>query len=209
MKITAISCSPRKQGNTDTLIGEALTGAIREGSEISSLFLRDLSISPCDGCMACAKTGHCHKKDDMQVIYEAMEGSDGIIIGSPIYFWSLCGQAKVMLDRTIALRFPQARLANRVGGIIVSATRRGTMNGAGVLSQWMLSNHMWPADVVDGYATAKGAVRKDLHAMKAAFELGRLVAKLIHKGINYPEGFDHPLYRLTELKYNIKTCPVS
>jgi multimeric flavodoxin WrbA len=209
MKIAAISCSPRKKGNTDTIIEEALVGATQEGAEVSTLFLRDLSISPCDGCMACMKSGQCHKKDDMQVIYQGMETSDGLIIGSPIYFWSLCGQAKVMLDRTIALRFPQARLANKVGGIILSATRRGSMNGAGVLSQWMLSNHMWPADMVDGYATAKGAVNKDMHAMKAAFELGRLVAKLIEKRITYPEGFDHPLYRLIDLKYKIGACPVS
>lgn len=209
MRIMAISCSPRKQGNVDTLIEQALEGAAHEGAEASPLFLRDLSISPCDACMSCMKSGQCHIDDDMQSIYEAMENSDGLIVGSPIYFWSLCGQAKVMLDRTFALRFPEIRLANKVGGIILTATRRGAMNGAGILSQWMISNHMWPADVVDGYATAKGAVRKDTHAMKAAFELGRLIAKLVDKRLTYPEEFEHPLYRFVELKHGISVCPVS
>jgi multimeric flavodoxin WrbA len=209
MKILGISCSPRKKGNTDILIEQALDGATKEGAIPIFMSIRDLSISGCDGCYSCAKSGKCHIDDDMHTIYRALEESQGIIFGSPIYFWSVCGQAKVMIDRTIALRFPHQRLENKIGGIILVATRRGCMNASGFLTHWMLSNHMLLADVVDGYATEKGAVGKDFHAMKAAFELGRLMVKLIEKGFTYPEEFNHPIYRMIQKKYEIDPCPVS
>lgn len=208
MQVLCISCSPRKKGNTDLLLEQALAGATQEGAKVIVLSLRDMTISPCDGCYACAKTGKCHIDDDMKEIYEALEESQGVIIGSPIYFWSICGQAKVMIDRTMALRFPQPQLANKVGGIILTAGRRGCMNASGILTYWMMSNHMWPADVVDGYAMAKGDICKDLHAMKASFELGRLVVKLAEKKVVYPEEFDHPIYRFVEKKYGIDLCPI-
>jgi multimeric flavodoxin WrbA len=208
MQVLGISCSPRKKGNTDLLLEQALVGAIQEGAKASHLSLRNMTISPCDGCYACAKTGKCHIDDDMKEVYEALEASQGVIIGAPIYFWSICGQAKVMIDRTVALRFPHLRLANKVGGFILVAGRRGCMSASGMLTYWMISNHMRPADVVDGYALEKGAIRKDLHAMKASFELGRLVVGLLEKKAPYPEEFDHPIYRFVEKKYGIGLCPI-
>jgi multimeric flavodoxin WrbA len=208
MEILAISCSPREQGNTDLLVEQALKGAAQEGAGTKMLFLRDLNILPCDACYACTKAGKCHLNDDMYMIYEAMEKVEGIIIGSPVYFWSVCGPAKIMIDRTYALNYPDSRLANKVGGIVLSASRRGAMNASSMLLYWMISNHMLPADIVDGYATAKGAVLKDNFAMKSSFELGSLMANLIKKRFKYPETFSHPLYRFVQKKYDIANCPI-
>lgn len=142
-------------------------------------------------------------------LYKEMESSRGIIIGAPIYFWAICGQGKVMIDRTLALRYPFLRLANKVGASILVATRRGCTNASTVLTQWMLSNHMVVADVVDGYAMAKGAIRRDAHAMKASLELGRLVVKLAEKKFTYPDEFNNPIYRFVEKKYGVDICPIS
>ncbi len=72
------------------------------------------------------------------------------------------------------------------------------MNASGILTYWMISNHMLPADVVDGYAMSKGGISKDAHAMKSSFELGRLIVKLIESGFTYPKEFDQPIYRFVE-----------
>ena len=208
MKVLGIVCSPRLHGNTEILVQTALAKAQKQGAEVELVTLAGKTISPCDACYSCFKTGKCHIEDDMQTIYEAMERADGIIIGSPIYFWSICGQAKVMIDRTFALRFPSLHLTNKIGGIILVASRRGCINASGLLNNWMISNHMIPLDVVDGYARLKGAITKDLHAMKAAFELGRLMAKMAGKGFKYPEDFPHPLYQLVQVNHGIDVCPI-
>jgi multimeric flavodoxin WrbA len=204
MKILGISCSPRKKGNTDIMIRHALEGAQNEGAKGQFLSLRDLHISPCDGCGSCQKTGICHIDDDMMKVYDEMEKSQGIIIGSPVYFWSVSGQAKIMIDRTYALRFPKLRLVNKVGGAILVAAKRGCMSASAMLNYWMISHHMLPSDLVDGYASARGDIEKDSHAIKGAFELGRLVVKLVNKGFAYPEEFDQPIYKFVEKKYGIK-----
>lgn len=200
MEILGIACSYREGGNSEILIREALKGAEQEGAEISIIPLKDLIISPCKGCLSCAESGKCVTEDDMQIIYEAMERANGIIIGSPVYCWNICGQAKVMIDRTRALLSPNLRLSNKIGGIILSASRRGCMLAAASLTYWMISNHMIPTDTVDGYARQKGDIMKDKHAMNAAFEIGRLVTKLATKGFSYPEEFSSSLFQLLKKK---------
>jgi len=51
----------------------------------------------------------------MQPIYKKLEEADGIIIGSPVWSWSVTGQAKTLLDRLTAMQYPNKRLMNKVG----------------------------------------------------------------------------------------------
>ena len=64
-----IVCSPRKEGNTEILIKEALKGTEEPEAETELIRIADLKISPCDGCESCHKEGECRIKDDMQEIY--------------------------------------------------------------------------------------------------------------------------------------------
>ena len=125
MKILGLSCSPRKQGNTEILLGEALNGAQQEGAGVELYSVSGKDIKPCDGCGVCNKTGECHIKDDMHVLYDKLLEADGIIFGSPIYFYSITAQAKAILDRTIALNRPERSLANKVGAVIVTGGSLG------------------------------------------------------------------------------------
>jgi multimeric flavodoxin WrbA len=59
MKVLGIVCSPRKGGNTEILVQEALAGAKESGAEIELLRIREMKIGPCDGCMTCYQTGEC------------------------------------------------------------------------------------------------------------------------------------------------------
>ena len=99
VKLVAIYGSPRRNGNTDTLLDAATKGAQDAGAAVQRVYLRDMSFVPCQNCGYCGRTGVCRFKDDMVAVYEALEQSDIILLAAPIYFCSLCAQAKAMVDR--------------------------------------------------------------------------------------------------------------
>ena len=105
MKIFGLSCSPRKQGNTETLLVEALQGAQHEGADVELYSVLGKTIEPCDGCRACNEKGECHIKDDMQGLYNRLLGADGIIFATPVYFYSMTAQAKAIVASSILQPF--------------------------------------------------------------------------------------------------------
>ncbi len=207
MKVLGISCSPRLGGNTEILVNEALAGAKECGAAVELLTLAGKNIKPCDACGSCHKTGACHIKDDMQPIYQKLLVADGIVIGAPVYFYTVCAQAKILLDRTYALRYPKIRMANKVGGAIAVAGRQGAQAALDVVQRYFINNHMPVVDQVDGLAGAKGAITKDERAMKSAFEVGRQMALLIKSKPRFPEEFDVALYTHIKKKYNNRDYP--
>lgn len=180
MKVLGIICSPRKGGNTEIMVREALKGAKESGAEVEMLRTTAMNISPCDGCEACHETGECRIKDDMQTVYQKILTADGVILGSPVYFWSVSSQAKKMMDRTYALRYPYHKLKNKVCGAVVVAGRRGCVSALAVINNFFLGQDMLPVGLgIAGYGTKKGEVRQDERAMKGARSLGKQVTDLI------------------------------
>jgi len=203
VKILGLSCSPRKSGNTEILVSEALDGAQSEGAEVELFSLSGKEIKPCDGCYACRETGKCHIDDDMQTVYQQLVEADGIIFGTPIYFYSMTSQAKALIDRTIALRRPGIKLANKVGGVITVAGSLGLIDAIKDLYFYIAINHMVPADYVAATASEKGAIRKNERAMKAAWELGREMVQLVRKGFEFPGEFERGLTAYVTDKYKL------
>lgn len=189
MKILGLSCSPRKSGNTEILVGEALDGARTEGADVELFSVSGKEIKPCDGCQTCITTSKCHINDDMQAVYQKLIEADGIIFGTPIYFYAMTAQAKAIMDRTYAIRRPTIKLANKVGGIIAVAGGIGLMDAIKDLYFYIAINHMVAADYVGAYAGERGAIRENEHVMKSAWELGREMVQLVNKGFEFPEEF--------------------
>ena len=103
MRVLALTGSPRKGGNTDTLVAAVMRGVAQTGFMGETIRLADLTIGPCVDCGGCHKTGQCVIKDDMQDLYRKILAAQVIILGSPIYFYGLSAQAKVFVDRMQAL----------------------------------------------------------------------------------------------------------
>ena len=103
MKVLGLFGSPRRGGNTEILLEEALKGAEKEGAEIERLYLSDLDITPCTECHGCDETGSCVILDDMQKIYPKLLEADVIILASPIFFYGVTAWAKILIDRSQAL----------------------------------------------------------------------------------------------------------
>jgi len=81
------------------LLSEVMKGAASQGSEVKTIVLNDLTITPCQHCDACLETGKCRTEDDMQMIYRELEDADRIVLASPIQFMGLTAQMKAMIDR--------------------------------------------------------------------------------------------------------------
>jgi multimeric flavodoxin WrbA len=139
-----------------------------------------MNIAPCDGCEACHQTGECRIQDDMQEVYKKLLAADGIILGSPVYFWSVSAQAKTLMDRTYALRYPYHKLKNKVGGAIAATGRRGSVKALSTINNFFLGQDMLPTGLgISGYGNSKGEVRQDKKAMEGARSLGKQVVQLI------------------------------
>ena len=104
LSLLCIAASPRRGGNTDRLLNEAVAGAASKGAMVKHITLNDLEIAPCQHCDGCIQTGGiCAIADDMQWLLADLREFDRFILASPVFFMGVTAQAKAMIDRCQAL----------------------------------------------------------------------------------------------------------
>jgi multimeric flavodoxin WrbA len=101
--ILAIYGSPRRKGNTALLLKRAVEGAREAGSSVEEIVLRDLKMSPCLEIYGCKETGRCAIKDDFQSVYDKLLACDGLMLASPIFFYTVSAHTKILMDRCQSL----------------------------------------------------------------------------------------------------------
>ncbi len=99
IKIIAIYGSPRRKGNTATLLQKAVEGARDGGAEVEEIILRDLKMSPCLEIYGCKKAGECRLKDDFQITRDRILASRGLMLASPVFFYTVSAHTKILMDR--------------------------------------------------------------------------------------------------------------
>lgn len=99
VRMAAIYGSPRRSGNTATLLQSAVEGARSQGARVDEIFLRDLKLSPCLEIYGCRKTGRCVIRDDYQQLVDTLLAAQGIMLASPVFFYGVSAQTKTMIDR--------------------------------------------------------------------------------------------------------------
>jgi multimeric flavodoxin WrbA len=102
-KIVAIYGSPRRKGNTTLLLDQAVQGAEAAGATVEKIVLRDLKISPCLEIYGCKETGRCSIQDDFQKVYDQLQQCQGLMLASPIFFYTVSAQTKILMDRCQSL----------------------------------------------------------------------------------------------------------
>ncbi|MBO8168846.1 MAG: flavodoxin family protein [Thermoanaerobacteraceae bacterium] len=126
MLIVGLNGSPQKKGNTVTLLKEALAEAEKMGAETELIHvaevLKDQKIPFCYNCSVPC-TGKCFAGTALGEAYETMARSDGILMGSPVYFGTVSGQLKAFWDKTRVLR-KEKKLLNVVGGALATGAAR-------------------------------------------------------------------------------------
>lgn len=103
MKVIAFNSSPRKNGNTVTLLKKALDGATSKGAETELIHLYDYDYKGCISCFACKRKGgvksKCAMKDGASPLLDKLAEADAVIFGSPVYFHNVTGMLRSFLER--------------------------------------------------------------------------------------------------------------
>jgi len=186
MKTLGISASPRINGNSDLLLRQALAGAESAKAQVEYIRLCDLNIAPCAECSFCHKAGRCRVEDDYQMLSKKMLDTDRLIFATPVFFMTVCAQAKVLIDRCqclwahkYVLKKPLIETAGRDRRAMVIAV--GGTKSKKMFDSIRLTMKYF-LDVLEIHYTANlfingidalGQIKKHPAAMKEAFRLGR------------------------------------
>lgn len=102
-KVIVISTSLRVGSNSDILADKFTEGALHAGHDVEKISLAGKNISFCRGCLACQKLGRCVIDDDANDIMQKVLNADVVVWATPIYYYEMSGQMKVMIDRMNAM----------------------------------------------------------------------------------------------------------
>jgi multimeric flavodoxin WrbA len=188
MKVTAFNGSARKDGNTAMLIRHVLGEIEKEGIETELVQFAGKKVRGCIACYKCAenKNGRCVVEDDMiNECIEKMRLSDGIILGSPVYFSDLTAGIKGLIERAGMVGRVNGDLWKRkVGASVVAVRRAGaihtfdSMNHFFFISQMIVpGSSYWNV----GIGREKGEVEKDDEGVATMKTLGQNMAWLLKK----------------------------
>lgn len=104
MKVTIIFGSPRKNGNTASLLAPFMDELEKNGAEIEYFDVYEKQIAGCKVCLACQQDKtrmYCAIKDDMESILVSMAAADVIVFAAPIYLWTAPAPVKAVMDRSV------------------------------------------------------------------------------------------------------------
>jgi multimeric flavodoxin WrbA len=188
MKVTAFNGSARKDGNTAMLIKHVLGEIEKEGIETDLVQFAGKKVRGCIACYKCAenKNRRCAVEDDM--INECIEkilGSDGIILGSPVYFSDLTAGIKSLVERAGMVGRVNGDLWKRkVGASVVAVRRAGAMHTFDSMNHFFFISQMivpgssyWNV----GIGREIGEVEKDDEGVNTMKTLGQNMAWLLRK----------------------------
>lgn len=102
-KVIVISTSLRAGSNSDMLADKFIEGAQAAGNEVEKITLSGKNIGFCKGCLACQKLGKCVIDDDANAIMQKVLEADVVCWATPIYYYEMSGQMKVLIDRMNAM----------------------------------------------------------------------------------------------------------
>jgi len=182
-KFLGVVGSPRKKGNTHILVSKILEGAKKEGARGEILFLNDLEIRECDGCLVCWKGKPCRKKDDMNRIYPKIIESDVIIFGTPVYWYGPTALMKGFIDRFVYFNCPENRMKIRGKEAVLAVPfeEESPETVAPLITSFekslqYLEMNLVGKVIVPG-VSRKGEILGKEDRLKEAFDLGRKLAK--------------------------------
>ena len=191
IRITGIVGSPRLKKNTDALVQQALDGCRSKGALIETIYLNKLEIKPCQAHKVQDGKG-CIIRDGMDAVYEIFEASDGLVLGTPVFYNSVSSQMKLMIDRSYCLakavpigpgkRKYVTTVKQRKKGVVISVGGSG-INPDCVLPIFDIWSHEVNLEIIDTLCVSEGQLgRLPMESEKtlaAAFEKGRNLVKCL------------------------------
>ena len=109
MKIVVLQGSPNKKGSTFILADCFRQGAEAAGHTVEFIDVAHAKIHPCTGCVRCGYEGPCVQKDDVESIRKKILDGDMLVFASPLYYYGMSAQLKILIDRFCAFNSSMQR----------------------------------------------------------------------------------------------------
>jgi len=184
MKVLGISGSMRKEGNTANLVNVVLERCQVEGIKTEFISLAGKKIHPCLGCEKCKEKKWCViENDDWDEIINKVLDCDVLVIGSPTYFYDVCGHLKNFIDRTYSL-YHDHKLAGRKGAAVAVQAHKGASRTIQTLEGFLSTHEFSSLGSVKGNGYHEGDVLADKEAIEKARKIGDKIVRLVRSHHN-------------------------
>ncbi len=184
--IVAVNGSPHGGiGNTSQMIDMLRPTLAREDFDLEVIQLANLDIQYCTGCGFCMEKGKCWINDDHRQATEKLFAAQGIILASPVYFFSVTGQMKTFLDRSLAFGH-KPRSTWKPGLAISVSAGLGETEVAAYLGFLLRTFGAFPVGTLTAMAVQPGGFWGKETVEARAEDLARDLARAIKENRRYP-----------------------
>jgi len=188
IRAVAFNGSPRKGGNTETLLKTVLKELEGEGVQTELVQIGSESLRGCVACYGCyeRKDCKCVMRDDIlnDCVFK-MLGSDAIILGSPVYVGDVSSPMRALIERACVVSRANGGIYKRkVGAGVVALRRAGATSALDSMSRFFAAQEMFIAGSSYwnmGVGRNPGDVEGDEEGMKTMKTLGANIAWLLKK----------------------------
>ena len=181
MKVILLNGSPHKKGTTFRSLEEVAKTLKESGVESEIVWIGNSPIRGCIGCYSCRKTGKCAFSDaEFENIAQKIKDADGLVIGSPVYYASISGTLKCLLDRLFFCY--GGSFKGKIGAAVAVARRAGTTATLDIINKYFMISEM-PVVSSTYWNMAHGTnyeeAECDMEGMQTMRNLGKNMAWLI------------------------------
>lgn len=181
--ILILKSSPRQRGNSATLAERAAQGALLAGAHVESIDLHMLDIRPCDACDLCRESDTwCIIEDDMLPLYPKLAAADGILLVSPVYWFTFSAQLKLCIDRWYGFQGSRwQEISHKQFGVILTygdtdLYTSGAINALHTFETMLRFLKGEMVGIVHGSLSDVGDAEKHPELLQQAYELGQHLA---------------------------------
>lgn len=155
MKVLMLNGSPHANGNTYIALHEMEKVFSENGIETELVHIGNQAVRGCVACYSCAKNGKCVFDDVVNALAPKFEESDGLVVGSPVYYASANATLIAVLDRLFySTPFDKTM---KVGAAVAAARRGGLTSTFDELNKYF---------TISGMPVASGQYWNGIHGRR-------------------------------------------
>ena len=192
-KVILLNGSAHLHGCTATALEEMIRVFEAEGVETELIQVGNKDIRGCIACGKCSEAGRCVFEDLVKEVAPKFEASDGLVVGSPVYYGSPNGTILSFMDRLFYSTSFSKHM--KVGAAVVSCRRGGNTASFDVLNKYFTISGMPVAsstywNQVHGFSAED--VKKDLEGLQTMRNLARNMSFMIKAFAEAKEKYGYP-----------------
>ena len=140
MRVVLLNGSAHSNGSTYQALSQFSKTIEEHGIETKLIQLGNDAVRGCIGCGKCKEIGRCVFDDIVNELVDLVSESDGLVVGSPVYYGSANGSLISLLDRMFYSS--DEKFYNKIAASIVVARRAGTTASIDQINKYFASKQM-------------------------------------------------------------------